>query len=88
MLGRDFEVRFTVGAERDLDKIFKYYSQSSESLSNRFLKVARERAQSLADFWAHELRKSGIRKLRVTGFPYHLFYRVDKNAQIIRIISI
>jgi len=89
-----FEVLLTAGAERDLESIYDYVSESdSVSNANHVLDRLLAIAASLAQFperggYPKELERVGIREYRQTWFkPYRVIYRVAGQQMIIYLIA-
>jgi mRNA-degrading endonuclease RelE of RelBE toxin-antitoxin system len=88
MLGRGFKAYTTSGAELDIAEAFKYYSDISFELGERFLQTADSRISALESFWAFELLDYNLRKVRINPFPYHIWYRLEEDTKIIRIVAV
>jgi hypothetical protein len=87
-LGGNFAVRLTTGAELDLIEAEDYYFSIELALGDRFMAEAFDRMGKLSTFWAHPIRKNGIRRVTLEHFPYSIFYKVDTDLREVVIESI
>jgi toxin ParE1/3/4 len=89
-----FSVLLTDGAERDLESIYDYISESdSVANANHVLDRLMAIAESLAQFperggYPKALEKVGIKEYRQSWFkPYRVIYRVEGQRVIIYLIA-
>jgi len=89
-----FEVRFTEGAERDLESIYDYIAEvDSVANADRVLDQLAKVIDSLAIFpergaYPKELIALGIREYRQSAFkPYRVIYRVVTPYVYIHVIA-
>jgi mRNA-degrading endonuclease RelE of RelBE toxin-antitoxin system len=88
MLGKGYKVSITTAAEQDLEAAFVYYSGLSASLGVGFIQVFDSKSEALERFWAYELLQHNLRKVRLSPFPYHLYFKIEDENKIIRIVGV
>jgi plasmid stabilization system protein ParE len=77
-------VRFLEIAEIELDEAIRWYATQAVGLGNAFLVEVLSAADRIVRFpeaW-HPLGE-GVRRCRLSGFPYALIYTVDNGAILI-----
>lgn len=75
-------------AELGLAEAYSYYQTISEREAVRFIQVADARIRNLGKFWAHELLRNGLRKVRLDPYPYYIYYRVEESSAWIGVVGI
>lgn len=80
---------FADTAERDLDDTMSFYSRRNPNVADRFITEVHRTATLLVE---HPLAGERIdevhRHYPLHGFPFYLNYRVDKNANCIRVVAV
>jgi toxin ParE1/3/4 len=72
-------VRYTLQAQRDLDRIFAYLDQRSPAAAQSVKISIERRIGRLADFpfMAPTTDESGIYELSIVRYPYKVYYEVE-----------
>ncbi|WP_413776407.1 type II toxin-antitoxin system RelE/ParE family toxin [Rhodopseudomonas sp. P2A-2r] len=84
------KVRWLESATNELEDIFVYILKHSPRSAASVARHIIERAESLGEFpfKGEETRRTGIRKLTVTNYPYVIIYRVVEAAEEVQILNV
>jgi toxin ParE1/3/4 len=79
------KIRWTVGAERDLNSIFDHIIGHDPKAALSMYRQIRERVEALGRFpkMGRPGRISGTRELVLTGTPYVVPYRIQRRTVVI-----
>lgn len=76
------KIAFHPSAITDIRLSQNWYEQENKALGNRFSKSALKTIENLQDFpLAFPIYFASIRRVRIHGFPYHIYYQFD-NSEI------
>jgi toxin ParE1/3/4 len=75
------KLRYTLRARADLDEIYAYLRERAPTSAEIIKSVIERRIAWLADFplMAPTTDEPGIRELTLVGYPYKVYYEVERN---------
>jgi len=81
-------IGWSLGAQRDLRTIAQFYNQLDAALSDRLIQEVEQATRILIDYpqMGPPVAESALRRWRVTGTPFLLFYRVSGST--VRILKV
>lgn len=84
------QIRWSVEAAEDLERIFEYISQDNPAAAQRIVRDIYERAAGLATFpnLGKAGRVYGTRELPLTPLPFVVVYRVLERADAVEIANV
>ena len=84
-----FTARFSPNAERDFLRAQIYYDEVAPHQTDRFVAEVFAATRILADHIEIGRAVNGdVRSWRLDVFPYQLWYRVNREARVVRIVAI
>ena len=82
-----FKIIVSPNAQNDIEKAIDFYVKHSEKAPGDFIKTLAKSYDLLALNPFFEIRYKNIRSLKLRKFPFSLYFTVNKERQIIRILS-
>lgn len=84
-----FSVRFSPNSERDFLRAQAYYDNVAPHQTDRFIEATLAAARLLADRpEIGRMIQGEVRRWHLEVFPYQLWYRIDADVSIVRIIAV
>lgn len=84
-----FAVRLTPTARRQRDDILAWYDEEDPEQSERFLLEFYRAARRLERFpLSGPILRRGARRVGLRVFPYHIWYRVRIDSEVVEIIAV
>ena len=74
-------------AQREIEDALDFLALNSYVAPKNFIQALKETYDSLTISPFHRVRYKNIRALKLHKFPYSLFFIIDKEKQIIRVLS-
>ncbi|MBK8398994.1 MAG: type II toxin-antitoxin system RelE/ParE family toxin [Leptospiraceae bacterium] len=72
-----YNYKFTKKAEEDLEETYNYYEEAQEGLGSRFVINTFQKIETIsAKPDSYSADSDGIRKTKVKGFKYYIYYIV------------
>ena len=82
-----YKVDVLISAEREIGEILEYYSKINVLLPGKFLDNLKSTYRYLEQNPFFQKRYKNIRGVPITNFPFMIFFVVEENLKIVRILS-
>lgn len=84
-----FTARFSSNAERDFLRVQTYYDEVAPHQTDRFVAEVFSAARLLVDhIEIGRVINDDVRRWQLGVFPYQLWYRVNQEMRVVRIIAV
>lgn len=82
-------IRFTPLAESDVAEVYADYEAARSALGDEFLTVAEETVSLMSEFpEACPKVHRELRRALLQRFPYSLYFRIDRSAEVIEVRAV
>lgn len=73
--------------QKEVENAIDYYSSLSDDAPLNFVQAVKETFDSLSVNPFFRIRYKNVRALKINKFPYSIYFVINKNEQIVRVLS-
>ncbi len=85
----NYKVSFHHKAESEFEEAYNWYAQQQQGLEERFFDAINKKLQQIQiGPELYSIKNSSNREAKASGFPFVIVYKIEKRAQIVRVIAI
>jgi toxin ParE1/3/4 len=82
-----YKIIISPRTQKEVENAIDYYSALSDDVPLNFVQSVKETFDSLSINPFFRIRYKNVRALKINKFPYSIYFVINKNEQIVRVLS-